>query len=234
MLKKLTSVLIHVLMLAVVCAVAAYWGVRILTPQPTAAPPPLAAPAPREPDPMLAARMFGLVQQPTARVVSNIQVAGIFAAGKDSSAVLTVDGKPARVYVLGQDVTPGTRLVEVRADGVVVESGGGRQELRAPARPAASMATGAAPRAYVLEDGSLSAPASAAAAPASAAQRAPVMPNVAPPPAPMPPPGVPQRPVAPGVPADAVVPGHLQSGQPQPGQPQPVQPVPGQGAPPQQ
>lgn len=161
MLKKLTSVLIHVLMLAVVCAIAAYWGVRILTPQPTAAPPPLAAPAPREPDPMLAARMFGLIQQPAARVVSNIQVAGLFAAGKDSSAVLTVDGKPARVYVLGQDVTPGTRLVEVRADGVVVESSGGRQELRAPARPAASMATGAPARAYVLDGGALSAPASA-------------------------------------------------------------------------
>jgi general secretion pathway protein C len=223
MLKKLASVLIHVVLLALVCAIAAYWGVRILTPQPTAAPPPLAAPAPREPDPMLAARMFGLIQQPAARVVSNIQVAGLFAAGKDSSAVLTVDGKPARVYVLGQDVTPGTRLVEVRADGVVVESSAGRQELQAPARPAASMATGAPARAYVLDGGSLSAPATAGSAPAAPAQRAPVMPNVAPPP-PMPPPGVPPRHAAPGVPADTVV----------PGQAQPGQPVAGQGAPPQQ
>lgn len=224
MVKKLASVLIHVLMLAVVCAIAAYWGVRILTLQPTAAPPPLAAPAPREPDPMLAARMFGLIQQQAARVVSNIQVAGLFAAGKDSSAVLTVDGKPARVYVLGQDVTPGTRLVEVRADGVVVESSGGRQELRAPARPAASMATGAPARAYVLDGGSLSAPASAGGAATPPAQRAPVMPTTAAPPPQMPSPGVPPRHVAPGVPADAVV----------PGQAPPGQPVPGQGAPPQQ
>jgi general secretion pathway protein C len=218
MLKKLTSVLIHVLMLAAVCAIAAYWGVRILTPPPTAAPPPLAAPAPREPDPMLAARMFGLIQQPAARVVSNIQVAGLFAAGKDSSAVLTVDGKPARVYVLGQDVTPGTRLVEVLADGVVVESSGGRQELRAPARPAASMTTGAPARAYVLDGGSLSAPASAGGAAIPPAQRAPVMPGTAPPPPQMPPPGLAPRQAVPGVPADAVVPGHTQPGQPISGQ----------------
>ena len=218
MLKKLASVLIHVLMLAVVCAIAAYWGVRILTPQPTAAPPPLAAPPPREPDPMLAARMFGLVQLPSqARVASNIQVAGIFAAGSDSSAVLTIDSKPPRVFVLGQDVTPGTRLVEVNADNVVIESDAGRQELRAPPRPAASIATGAPARAYVLDGGSLSAPPSAtggspSAAPVALPQRA-----MPPPPQVQPgipqvqpgaPPGMPVRPAgAPGIPVDTHVPG---------------------------
>jgi len=205
MLKKLASALVHVLMLAVVCAIAAYWGVRILTPQPTAAPPPMAAPPPREPDPMLTARMFGLIQQQAqARVAANIQVAGLFAAGKDSSAVLTVDGKPARVFVLGQDVAPGTRLVEVSADGVVIESGAGRQELRAPARPATNLATGTPARAYVLDGGALTAPASTpggAAAPVAGPQR------------PLSPPG--GAPRQPAVPADTYVPG-------QP--PQPVQP----------
>jgi general secretion pathway protein C len=215
MLKKLSSVLLHVLMLAIVCAIAAYWGVRILTPQPTAAPPPIAAPAPREPDPMLAARMFGLIQQPAqARVASNIQVAGLFAAGKDSSAVLTVDGKPARAFVLGQDVAPGTRLVEVNAEGVVVESRAGRQELRAPPRPAAGLATGEPARAYVLDGGSLSAtgaPSGGAAAPAGA-RTAPAAP------------GMPPRPSAPAVPTDTYVPG-----QPPPPhqQPMPAQAPPG-------
>jgi general secretion pathway protein C len=215
MLKKLSSVLLHVLMLAIVCAIAAYWGVRILTPQPTAAPPPISAPAPREPDPMLAARMFGLIQQPAqARVASNIQVAGLFAAGKDSSAVLTVDGKPARAFVLGQDVAPGTRLVEVNAEGVVVESSAGRQELRAPPRPAAGLATGEPARAYVLDGGSLSAtgaPGGGAAAPAGARTAPPA-------------PGMPPRPPAPAVPTDTYVPGQ----QPPPHQqPMPAQAPPG-------
>jgi general secretion pathway protein C len=222
MLKKLSSVLLHVLMLAIVCAIAAYWGVRILTPQPTAAPPPIAAPAPREPDPMLAARMFGLIQQQAqARVASNIQVAGLFAAGPDSSAVLTVDGKPARAFVLGQDVAPGTRLVEVNAEGVVVETSSGRQELRAPPRPAAGMATGEPARAYVLDGGSLSAtgaPGGGAAAPAGGRAASPV-------------PGVPPRAPAPApaVPTDTYVPGQ----QPPPQQqPMPAQAPPGDpGAP---
>jgi general secretion pathway protein C len=224
MLKKLISALVHVVMLAVVCAIAAFWGVRILTPQPTAAPPPMAVPPPREPDPMLAARMFGLVQQQAqARVAANIQVAGLFAAGKDSSAVLTVDGKPARVFVLGQDVAPGTRLLEVKADGVVLESSGGRQELQAPLRPAANLATGAPARAYVLDGGSLSASASApsgASAPvAGGAQRA-IVPPAAPPPIPQP--GIPPQPGVPGVPADTHVPGQ-QPPRPPPGQVSPEQ-----------
>jgi hypothetical protein len=148
--------------------------------------------------------MFGLVQQAQTRVAANIQVSGLFAAGSDSSAVLTVDGKPARVYVLGQDVTPGTRLVEVRADRVVLETGAGRQELQAPPRPAAGLATGAPARAYVLDGGSLTAVPSAGSgggAPIAAPQR----PALAPPP---PQPGaVPPRPGVPAVPADALVPG---------------------------
>lgn len=158
MLKKLVNALVHIVMLAVVCAVAAYWVIKIVTPQPTSAPPPLAAPPPRDPDPTLAARMFGLVQVAQA-VVSNIQVTGVFAAGSDSAAVLTVDGKPARTYVIGQEVAPGTTLVEVRSDAAVVESGGGRQELRVPPRPVTPMIAGTSPApAYSLQGNTLSAP----------------------------------------------------------------------------
>jgi general secretion pathway protein C len=166
MLKKLTAVLVHVLMLALVSAIGAYWAIKIVTPQPTPAPPPLAAPPPRDPDPALAARLFGLVQQAQQAMVSNITVTGVFAAGADSSAVLAVDGKPPRAYVIGQEVTPGTRLVEVRADAAVVEGAAGRQELRVPPRPVAPMATGSAPQpAFTLQGNVLSAPSGAAAPP---------------------------------------------------------------------
>lgn len=198
MANKITTSLIHIAMLAVVCAIAAYWGVRIFTPQPTAAPPPMAAPPPRSPDPMLAARMFGLVQQAQARVATNIQVAGIFAAGEQSAAVLTVDGKPPRVFVLGQEVTAGNRLAEVTAEHVVLETQGGRQELRVPAaRPVASLANGAPARAYVMDGNTLSP--TGGGAPSTTPAAAPVMQPV--------PQGQPGVPLRPGVPGDAVVPG---------------------------
>ncbi|MGZ8255700.1 MAG: hypothetical protein ACXWVT_12675, partial [Burkholderiaceae bacterium] len=115
MLKKFASAAVHLVFFALVMAIAAYWGVRIFTPAPTAAPPPLPPPPLRDPDPVATARMFGKVERVQA-VASNIQAVGAFAAGKDSSAVLSVDGRPARVFLLGQDVSPGMKLVAVTAD----------------------------------------------------------------------------------------------------------------------
>ncbi len=169
--KRLAAVFMHVVMLALVCAIAAYWAIRIVTPQPTAAPPPLAAPPPRDPDPVLAARMFGLVQVAPTAVLANVQLAGVFAAGADSSAVLIVDGKPARAYLIGQELAPGTRLVEVRADGVTLESAaGGRQELSVPPRQVATLGGAPPPLAFNLTGNTLSAPSQpGSAAPASVA-----------------------------------------------------------------
>lgn len=135
--NKVSTALVHLICFALVIALAAYWAVRILTPQPTAAPPPLAAPPPREPDPVATARMFGLVQA-AATVMSNVQVAGVFAAGRASSAILVVDGKPPRAFVLGQEVVPGTTLLEVTPETVTLDTGSGRQELRSPPRAAAA------------------------------------------------------------------------------------------------
>lgn len=167
MASKLAFALLHLLMFALVCAVGAYWGVRILTPLPTAAPPPATVPPPRDPDPMLVARMFGLVQQAPVKVAANIQVAGVFAAGKYSSAVLVIDGKPARAYALDQEIVSGSRLVGVGADHVTIEGeGGARQEVKVPPRPVATSAAAAAP-AFVREGNRLS---PSANAPASAAR----------------------------------------------------------------
>ena len=69
--------------------------------------------------------MFGLVQLANTQVTANVQVSGVFAAGTRSSAVLIVDGKPARAYLVGQQIAPGLTLAEVRQDGVTLESGGG-------------------------------------------------------------------------------------------------------------
>src|SRR4029450_8441169 len=115
MLKKFATAAVHLLFFAGVVAIGAYWSVRIFTPAPTAAPPPPPPPPRRDPAAPAPARMFGKVEVAQA-VATNIQAMGAFAAGRSSSAILTVDGKPARVYLVGQEIVPGTRLASIEAD----------------------------------------------------------------------------------------------------------------------
>jgi general secretion pathway protein C len=157
MLKKFAAAAVHLVFFALVMAIAAYWGVRIFTPAPTAAPPPTAPPPLRDPDPVATARMFGKVERIQA-ATSNIQAIGAYAAGKNSSAVLSVDGRPARVYLLGQDVAPGLRLAEVGPEVVVLESGGARQELRLPLRAVAAFGGAPPPPNFTRQGNMLSAP----------------------------------------------------------------------------
>ena len=141
-------------------AIAAYWGIRIFTPAPIAAPPPLPPPPLRDPDPMAAARMFGKVDV-VQSVATNVQALGVFAAGKDSSAVLVVDGKPARVFLVGQEVAPGMKLVSVTPEIAILESsGGGRQEVRMPARPIAQLGGLPAAPNFFRDGNTLTAPSS--------------------------------------------------------------------------
>ncbi len=214
--NKVLRVLGHVAMLSVVALIATYWGIKVLTPPPASAPPPLAAPPPRDPDPVAVARMLGLVQAARTVVVSNVQVTGVFAAGKDSSAVLVVDGKPARVYLLGQEVSPGTSLEAVRPDGVTLSGSAGKQDVRIPARPVASFGGPAPAPAFTLSGNTLSSPSETPAfaarpvpppAPGNPAREPPPpQPQMAPPPQQV---ALPPRP-GPGVQPDALPP-------PQPG-----------------
>ena len=186
MLKKFAAAALHLLFFAGVVAIGAYWAVRIFTPAPTAAPPPLAPPPLRDPDAAAAARMFGKVEVAQAVVAANIQALGAFAAGKDSSAVLAVDGKPPRVYLVGQEVVPGTRLASIDAEVIVLDSPGGRQEVRLPPRPAVAVSGGTPTQTFTREGNTLTAP--------SVAGGATVPRPTAPPPPAMPPPGMPQNP----------------------------------------
>jgi general secretion pathway protein C len=156
--KRFSTILLHLALLALVFAAAAYWIAKIATPAPRPAPPPVASPPPRDVDPVLAARMFGLVQLANTQVTANVQVSGVFAAGARSSAVLVVDGKPARAYLVGQQVAPGLTLAEVRPDGVTLESGGGRQDVRVPPRPVASLGGAPPPPSFTRQGNVLSAP----------------------------------------------------------------------------
>jgi general secretion pathway protein C len=193
MLKKFAAAAVHLVFFALVMAIAAYWGVRIFTPAPTAAPPPIPPPPVRDPDPVATARMFGKVERIQA-TTTNIQAVGAFSAGKDSSAVLSVDGRPARVFLLGQEVSPGMTLVEVGPQVVIVESGGARQELRLPARAVAAFGGAPPPPNFTRDGNTLSAPTAGApgARPPAAPQGAlPQPPQPQQLPQPNPPPGAP-------------------------------------------
>jgi general secretion pathway protein C len=159
MLRKVAVALLHVSMLALVCAIGTYWAIRILTPPPASVPPAQPAAVLREADPMLAARMFGLVQAaPVLQQALNVQALGAYAAGRDSAAVLAVEGKPARVFLLNQEVSRGARLVEVRKDAVTIEQGGVRREFALPAQQLLGLGGNPAPPGYTREGSTLTAP----------------------------------------------------------------------------
>ncbi len=162
MMKKFARALMHLAMLALVCAIGAYWAIRILTPAPASVPPPQAAAVLREPDPVLAARMFGLVQAAPVQAAVDIQALGAFAAGKDSAAVLAVDGKPPRVYLLNQEVVAGSRLVEVRKEAVTIELNGVRRDIALPTPQVASLGGAPPPAGFRREGNTLTAPSVAA------------------------------------------------------------------------
>jgi general secretion pathway protein C len=138
MFASLPRLLIHLLGAALACAQLAYWSIRLMTPPPMAAPPPERAVSIRDPDPVLLARAFGQVEHVATEAYGNIQVAGVFAAGRDSAAVFVVGDRPARAVRLGQEVAPGSTLVEVDPHSVTLDSRGVRRQLRVPNPPTAA------------------------------------------------------------------------------------------------
>jgi general secretion pathway protein C len=138
MLSNLTRLLIHFVGGGLACAQLAYWTIRLMTPPPAPAPAPVRVAVPHEPDAMLLARAFGQVERVAPAALANIQVTGVFAAGRDSAAVFVVGDRPARAVRLGQEVAPGSTLVEVDPLSVTLDSGGVRRQLRVPNVPVAS------------------------------------------------------------------------------------------------
>jgi hypothetical protein len=127
-----TPIWIHLLGAAAASALAAYWILQLLTPASAVVPPAGPALTVREPDPRLAARLFGDLNSGPVAVARNVQVNGVYVAGQDSSAVVVVDGKASRAVLLGQDVAAGLRLVDVRVDGITLEADGARTQYAVP------------------------------------------------------------------------------------------------------
>jgi general secretion pathway protein C len=145
MFSNLGRLLIHFAGAGLACAQFAYWAIRLATPPPAPAPAPVQAAPIRDPDPVLVARAFGQVETAAPAAIANIQLAGVYVAGRDSAAVFVVGDRPAKAVRIGQEVAPGSTLVEVDPESVTVDSGGVRRQLRVPNPPlvASSSAAGA-------------------------------------------------------------------------------------------
>jgi general secretion pathway protein C len=85
--------------------------------------------------------LFGLIPVAAPQVIavasSNIKVVGILAAGQKGSAILAIDGKPGKVYMLGDKVDAQLKLISVDVRQVTLGQDGSttRQTLAAPPKP---------------------------------------------------------------------------------------------------
>ncbi len=184
--RRWTSLATTLAAFAVLGATLAWWGLELFSPGSPIAP--SAAPADQRDaaDLGAASRLFGNVPTgpaATAPVNANIQVIGVAAAGARASAVLAIDSTRPKAYLVGETLAAGTRLLEVRADRVVVERNGARIELPAPARPSVAILSAGPARAGAGSEAAAPTGAHAAAAAVASPTPAPA-PAAAPPPAP--------------------------------------------------
>jgi len=149
-------ILVHLVGAALASALAAFWILRLMAPAPSMVTTTAPVATFREPDAGLAARLMGEVVSGPVASSLNIQLSGVFAAGADSSAVIAVEGRPPRAVLLGREVAPGFRLVEVRSDGITLEHDGVRTKYAVPA-PALAKAASSAPM-FSREGDTLTAP----------------------------------------------------------------------------
>lgn len=131
---------------------AGVWGAILLAPSPPAAPPTALSGSTLHTDTLPVARWFGTGAGAKIQVV----VAGLISDGPHGSAVLAIDGRPARAYAVGHELAEGVHLAEVLGTGVVLDQGGERVEVLASKLPpidgirSAPVVSGASARPAVL------------------------------------------------------------------------------------
>jgi general secretion pathway protein C len=163
--SRWTPVAVNLTALALLSYSLAQWSWQLLLPKAT--PPPAAAvPSPAQDSAavlreLLAANLFGVVAPgqggltPDALPLTslNLVLTGVMVRGKDSFALIKIDGREEEPVMVGQEITAGAKLHAVYADRVVL-SRNGRYEGLILKESGAALAPGAivsgAPRAANL------------------------------------------------------------------------------------
>lgn len=129
---------VTVLVWALAAASVVYWGLRIRGEASGGqAPVPVAAPAETQPDPQAVARVLGAsgVAAAPASIASRFALQGVVASPSGGgSALIAVDGQPARPYVVGNAVGEGwvLRSVAGRQAVLAASDGGAAVTLELP------------------------------------------------------------------------------------------------------
>ena len=139
--KRLPLVLSLLAVIALSASIA-FWVLQLYKPaqRPMAA---IAEARMADPAPDAAATLFG--GQAVAAGPSNYQLTGVVAAGRESVAILVVDGKPPRALAVGKEIASGVTVKEVHPKYVMLSEGGvmKRVDLATDAKAGTSLALAA-------------------------------------------------------------------------------------------
>ncbi len=120
--NRLTASMTSLLALAVFCATLTYWVITLTTPNPL---PNSAADVHAPVSVDAAAHLFG----DDATQESRIRLSGILTMGGGAAAIVSLDGAPAHVVAVGQQIDSGLTLASVHARSIIVEQGGSKSEI---------------------------------------------------------------------------------------------------------
>ena len=124
------AVAVSAVLLAILCASGTWWLLQFSRPPQRAL---AAAPTPPlQIDNNATALLFGR----GSAVASNYQLKGIVLAyiDTDSVAIVSADGKPARAAKIGKEISPGVRVLEIRADGILLSDNGVQKQVALPVK----------------------------------------------------------------------------------------------------
>jgi Type II secretion system protein C len=137
---KLASIALGLCLVGIV----AFWASKLLAPRVAVAPVVVSAPPSDNQESVFTKQLFGnapvAAAANTTPADSRLQVQGVIASAS-GVAVLSVDGAAAKPFTVGQTVTQGVVLTQVKVDKVVVRRDGVEQTLPTPVPPNKSILT---------------------------------------------------------------------------------------------
>ncbi|MGE0311169.1 MAG: type II secretion system protein N [Lautropia sp.] len=128
--------LLSLLLLLSLAGIVTYWATRLLAPPVAVAPSGSIGDVGSNVNLTPAAAVFGVPGAAVAAAppVTNIDVLGVAESGERGVAILSVDGKPASAFAVGDRIDDATTVASVGIETVVLDRRGRRLELKSPAR----------------------------------------------------------------------------------------------------
>lgn len=142
--------LLSILLFALLCAIVAYWALRLFEPPVRIAPSGSLAAAETVTSLGPAQTLFGRAggnDAPVAQAISsNFKVLGVIADNERGAAVISIEGRPPQAFGVGMRIDDNHKLKAVSANEVVIQRGSEEIHVEAPAlTDVAILSSGPAP-----------------------------------------------------------------------------------------